>query len=123
MDEIVAYVFLQQLKRKGSAIEAEERRSARDFSVEDIDIIHDVLLGVTLHKGHSASSWEGWLGILHDVLASDQDATSFSSSEILVRTKEGEIYLVVYFEIELMMAAIGSTIDTEQHLLMLSYLF
>lgn len=43
MDEVVSDVVFQKLKGKGSAIEAEERRGACDLSVEDVDIVHDIL--------------------------------------------------------------------------------
>lgn len=123
MNEFVSNMALEQFEGKGGPIEAKEGRSACYFSVEDVYIIHHVLFGVALHESHCSSSGESWLCIFDYVLSGDQDTTSFSSSQILMRTQKGEVDLVKGLKVELMVAAIGRTVHSEQNLLVLSSFF
>jgi hypothetical protein len=123
MDEAITDLVFEQLEGESSSIEAKERRCACNFSIEDIHIVHHILLRIALHKGNCSTSWEGRLGVLYDILSRNQYATGLCSSQIFMRTHKCEIDLIKYLEIEFMMTAIGCTIHTEHNTLMLFNFF
>jgi hypothetical protein len=123
VDEAISDVVFEQLERKGCSVESEKRRCSRNFPVENIDIVHHVFFRIAFHECHCAAPWKSWLRIRNDALSSDQNSTSFSAAQVFMRAQKGKIYLVVNFQVQLMVAAVSSTINGKQYLFVLSCFF
>lgn len=113
MDEVISDIVFKQLERKGCSVESEKRRRACNFPIENIDIIHNVFFRITFHECHCSTSWKSWLRILNDALSSYQNSTSFSTTQVFMWAQECKVYLIVNFQVQFMVTAIGRTVNSK----------
>lgn len=117
MNVVIADLILQQLKRKSCSVESHERRSACDFSVENVPVVYYVFLRVSFDESHCSSCRKSGLRIFQNTLPRDYHSARLCASQVFVGAQVDEVDLIESLEVEFLVAAIGCTVDSEDSIL------